>query len=65
VSPLRAQASEATQLVHIIHERFYSNRGFAAAIHWHATKACQRAGSPLSRSTSCFKDASLLRLSVF
>jgi len=39
-------------LARIIHERFYYNRGFAAATSLHAAAAaCRRAGSPLSRST--------------
>jgi len=41
-------------LAHIIHEGFCCNRGFAAA-------TCpDAAGSPLGRSTYCFKYASLL-----
>ncbi len=39
-------------IARIIHERFYYNRGFAAATSLHAAAAaCRRAGSPLSRST--------------
>ena len=41
-------------LARIIHERFYCNRGFAAATSLAACfTAPKRAGSPLGRSTSC------------
>ncbi len=45
-----------------IHEHFCCNRGFAATTSLDAVDAASRqAGSPLSRSTYCFKYASLLR----
>jgi len=44
----------APDLTRIIHDRFYCNRGFAAATSLHAaTAACRLAGSPLSPSTYC------------
>jgi hypothetical protein len=47
-------------LTRIIHERFYCNRGFAAATSLDAVgPASRQAGSPLGRSTYCFKYASL------
>ena len=43
-----------SHLARIIHERFYCNRGFAAATHLAACfTAPKRAGSPLGRLTSC------------
>ena len=40
----------------MIHERFYCNGGFATATSLHTdSTVCRRAGSPLSRSTSCLK----------
>src|SRR5438445_8983096 len=45
-----------------IHERFCCNRGFAAATSLDAVgTASRQAGSPFSRSTYCFKYASLPR----
>ena len=47
---------------HIIHERFYCNRRYAAATSQHAAStACWRAGSPVAASTYCFKYASAPR----
>ena len=47
-------ATERPTLARIIHERFYCNRGFAAATHLAADfTASKRAGSPLGRLTSC------------
>ncbi len=48
------------RLARIIHERFYCNRGFVAATSLDAVgPASRQAGSPLGRSTYCFKYASL------
>ena len=47
-------------LARIIHDRFCCNREFAAATSLDAVgTASRQAGSPLSRSTYCFKYASL------
>ena len=49
-------------LARMIHERFCCNRGFAAATSLDAVgPASRQAGSPLGRSTYCFKYASLPR----
>ena len=59
--PGRSQPYELADLARIIHERFYYNRGFAAATGLDAAGAASRqAGSPLGRSVNIlFKDASL------
>jgi hypothetical protein len=52
--PLHEALESENILARIIHERFYCNRGFAAATHLAACfTAPKRAGSPLGRLTSC------------
>ena len=57
---IKGVASRFTGFARIIHERFCSNRGFAAATSLGAVgTASRQAGSPFGRSTYCFKYASL------
>jgi hypothetical protein len=58
----RLKIERLQDFARIIHERFCCNRGFATATSLGAVgPASRQAGSPLGRSTYCFKYASLPR----